>query len=213
MSDIVLHGYWRSSASYRVRIALNLKGVAYRQVTHDLRTDAQRDEAYLGIAPHGLVPALEVDGEVLIESPAIIEWIEATWPTPALLPADPLAAARVRAMAALIGCDIHPLGNLRVLRAVRAMGRDQADVDGWVARWIAEGFSALETMIARDGDGFAFGDAPTIADCFLVPQLYNARRFGVDLAPYPRIVAAGERAEMLPAVGQAHPSRQPDADG
>jgi maleylpyruvate isomerase len=212
VSGLVLHGYWRSSAAYRVRIALNLKGVAYAQVTHDLRTGAQRAPDYLALAPHGLVPALEHDGEVLIESPAILEWIEATWPQPPLLPADPLAAARVRAMAAIIGCDIHPVNNLRILKALRGdFGATDAQVQAWIARWIVQGFDALERLIAREGGAHAFGDRPTLADCYLVPQLYNAERFGVDLSSWPRIRAAGDAARALPAFAAAHPDRQPDA--
>ncbi|QGP80613.1 maleylacetoacetate isomerase [Sphingobium sp. CAP-1] len=212
MSAPVLHGYWRSSAAYRVRIALNLKGVVYDQVAHDLRHGEQRAAEYLAIAPHGLVPALEVDGRVLIESPAIIEWIDTRWPTPALLPADPDAAATVRAMAAIIACDIHPLCNLRVLRTLKAMGHSQDEIDHWVRRWIGDGFAALEQMVARHGRGFCFGDTPTAADCHLVPQLYNADRFALDLTPYPALVAAGAAARALPAIAAAHPDLQPDAD-
>lgn len=212
--ELTLHGYWRSSAAYRVRIALNLKGLAYRQVTHDLRTGRQRAPDYVAIAPHGLVPALEHDGGVLIESPAILEWLETRFPSPALLPSDPDAAATVRAMAALIGCDIHPLNNLRVLDALRRdFGADQAQVGAWIARWIGDGFAALETLIARHGGAHAFGDSPTLADCYLVPQVYGAERFAVDLAPYPRLLAAVAAARALPAVEAAHPARQPDADG
>lgn len=213
MTPLVLHGYWRSSAAYRVRIALNLKGVPYAQVPHDLRIGEQRAPDYLALAPHGLVPALQSGDTVLIESPAILEWIEARWPTPALLPTVAEDAAIVRAMAALIACDIHPLNNLRVLKALRSdFGASEDQVTAWIHRWISEGFAALESLIARHGGGFAFGDAPTIADCHLVPQLYSARRFGVDLSPYPRIVAAGEAAEELPAIAAAHPDAQPDAD-
>lgn len=212
MSGLVLHGYWRSSAAYRVRIALNLKGIAYTQVSHDLRHGEQRAADYLAIAPHGLVPALEAEGQVLIESPAIIEWIETRWPSPALLPADPADAATVRAMAAIIACDIHPLCNLRVLRALKAMGHSQDEIDQWVRRWIGDGFAALEQMVARHGRGFCFGDAPTVADCHLVPQLYNAQRFALDLTPYPALVAAGAAAGALPAFAAAHPAAQPDAD-
>ncbi|KMS56746.1 MULTISPECIES: maleylacetoacetate isomerase [Sphingobium] len=213
MSGVVLHGYWRSSAAYRVRMALNLKGVAYTQINHDLRIGAQRDDAYLAIAPHGLVPALQVDGRVLIESPAILEWIDARWPEPTLLPRDEDDKAIVRSMAALIACDIHPLNNLRILKALKHdFGADQAQIDAWTHRWIGAGFGALEQMIARHGDGFAFGDAPTLADCYLVPQLFNARRSGVDLTPYPALVAAGDKAAALTTVAAARPDVQPDAD-
>jgi maleylpyruvate isomerase len=213
MSTLILHGYWRSSAAYRVRIALNLKGIPYQQVGHNLRSGAQREEGYLSLAPHGLVPALEVDGSVLIESPAILEWIEARWPSPPLLPKEPWAAATVRAMAALVSCDIHPLNNLRVLNELRAsFGADDDSIKAWARNWIEKGFGALERMIAQDGGLHAFGDMPTLADCYLVPQLYSARRFGVDLTPYPRLVAAAEASERLPAVAAAHPRLQPDAD-
>ncbi|MDI1294664.1 MAG: glutathione S-transferase N-terminal domain-containing protein, partial [bacterium] len=153
MSALILHGYWRSSAAYRVRIALHVKGIAYTQVTHDLRTGTQRDPAYLAGAPHGLVPMIEHDGERLIESPAILEWIEARWPTPPLLPKAPDAAAQVRAMAALIACDMHPLGNLRVLQALRQdFGASEAQVQAWIARWVGDGLAALEVLVGRHGD-------------------------------------------------------------
>lgn len=211
MSDTILHSYWRSSAAYRVRIALGLKGVAYSQVTHDLRAGEQRDPAYLAIAPHGLVPAIEHEGEVLIESPAILEWIEAKWPEPRLLPSSPDAAAKVRTIAALIGCDIHPLNNLRVLTRLRTQfDAGNAQVKDWIAHWIGEGFGALEQLVARDGGAFAFGDTPTLADCYLVPQVYNAERYNVDLGAYPRTLAAAEAARALPAFAAAHPDAQPD---
>ena len=207
-----LHGYWRSGTSYRVRIALALKGLPYDQVRHDLRRGDHRTDAYAAFNPQRLVPALEIDGLVLTQSPAIIEWLEERHPTPPLLPADADARALVRAMAATVACDIHPLGNLRILDALRSeFGADAPAVSRWVARWIGDGFAALEVLVSRHGRGFAFGDAPTIADCHLVPQLYSAERFGVDLAPYPTLVAAGARARALPLVAAAHPDRQPDA--
>ncbi len=194
-----------------MRIALNLKGIAYGQMTHDLRAGAQQAPDYLEIAPHGLVPVLAHGSGVLIESPAIIEWIEQRWPRPALLPRDPDDAAMVRAMAALVACDIHPIANLRVLNRLRAQFDANNDqVKDWARHWIGEGFAALEVLIARHGGGFAFGDTVGLADCYLVPQLYNAERFGVDLAPYPHLVAAGEAARQLPAIIVAHPDRQPD---
>ncbi|HVF95109.1 MAG TPA: maleylacetoacetate isomerase [Sphingomonas sp.] len=209
---MILHGYWRSSAAYRVRIALALKGVAYEQVTHDLRTGAQGADDYRALNPQAMVPALEADGVVLVQSPAILEWIEERYPTPALLPAGRDDRAVVRAMAALVACDIHPLNNLRVQTALRRdLDANDAAVASWIARWIADGFAALETLIARHGRGFAFGDAPGLADCVLVPQVYSAERFGVDLTPYPALVAAAERARRLDAFLAAHPDRQPDA--
>lgn len=209
-----LHGYWRSGTSYRVRIALALKGLAYEQVTYDLRRGDQHGADYLALNPQPLVPALELDdGWVLTQSPAIIEWLEEAYPAPPLLPADKGARAIVRAMAALIGCDIHPLNNLRVLKALRhEFGADKAQVAAWAGRWITDGFAALEPLIARHGRGAAFGDTPTIVDCYLVPQVYSAERFGVSLEPYPRLMAAVEALRARDDVGAAHPDRQPDAD-
>lgn len=211
MSETILHGYWRSSAAYRVRISLNIKGIAYRQIAHDLRAGEQHDPAYRTIAPHGLVPALEHDGRTLIESPAILEWIEARWPEPPLLPPSPEDAAQVRALAALIGCDIHPLNNLRVLNRLRSQfDASNAQVKGWIAHWVHEGLAAAETMIGASGGAFAFGDTPTLADCYLVPQVYNAERYNVDLAAFPRVLAAAAAARALPAFAAAHPEVQPD---
>jgi maleylpyruvate isomerase len=204
-----LHGYWRSGTSYRTRIALNLKGIAYEQVGIDLRQGVQRSPEYLALNPQGLVPALEVDGRVLVQSPAILEWLEEAHPEPPLLPRDPADRAEVRAMAALIGCDVHPLNNLRVLKAVAELGGEQSD---WTARWITAGFEALERHIERRGGRFSFGDGPTLADCYLVPQVYSARRFEVDLSPFPRITAVDAALNDLAAVAAAHPDRQPDAD-
>ena len=211
---MILHGYWRSGTSYRVRIAFALKGVAVEQVALDLRTGAQRGEEYRALNPQGLVPALELgEGAVLTQSPAILEWLDEAYPAPPLLPPDPLQRAIVRSMAALVACDIHPLNNLRVLTAIRGdFGADEESVKRWIARWTAEGFAALEQLVAAHGRGFAFGDRTTLADCCLVPQLYAAERFGVDLSPYPRLVAAGEAARALPAFRVAHPDHQPDAD-
>ena len=210
---MILHGYWRSGAAYRTRIALALKGLDYDQQGVDLRVGAQRSEAFVALNPQGMVPALEVDGAVLTQSPAILEWLEETHPKPPLLPADPFARARVRAMAALIGCDIHPLNNLRVGKALReTFGADQPAVDAWAARWIAPGFAALEAMVARDGAGWCFGDAPTLADCYLVPQLYSARRFNVPLEAFPRLLAIDAAAAAHRAFAAAHPDQQPDAD-
>ena len=210
---MILHGYWRSGAGYRTRIALNLKGVEYRQAALDLRTGAQKSEAYLRLNPQGLVPALETDdGVVLTQSPAILEWLEETRPEPPLLPRDAAGRAQVRAMAALIGCDIHPLNNLRVLKAVRGLGADQAGVDVWAGQWIIDGFTALEALVVRHGEGWCFGATPTLADCYLMPQLYSARRFNVDLAAFPRLLEIEARAEAHPAFIAAVPENQPDAD-
>jgi maleylpyruvate isomerase len=210
---MILHGYWRSGTSYRTRIALNLKGLAYETSPVDLRTGAQKSEAYLALNPQGLVPALETDnGLVLTQSPAILEWLEEAHPAPALLPSGAADRAVVRAMAALIGCDIHPLNNLRVLKAVRELGADQTGVDAWAGRWILDGFTALEAMVTRHGEGWCFGDAPSLVDCYLIPQIYSARRFNVDLTAFPRLLAVEAQADRHPAFVAAHPDNQPDAD-
>ena len=210
---MILHGYWRSGAAYRTRIALNLKGLTYDQQDVDLRTGAQGSKSFVALNPQEMVPALEVDGTVLTQSPAILEWLEETHPRPALLPTDPLARAHVRAMAALIGCDVHPLNNLRVGKALReSFGADQAAVDAWAARWITPGFTALEALVARHGAGWCFGTTPTLADCYLVPQIYSARRFNVALAAFPRLLAIEAAAAAHPAFAAAHPDVQPDAD-
>ena len=209
-----LHGYWRSSAAYRVRIALALKGCEAAVVTHDLRADEQRAPGYLNLNPQGLVPALESDdGAVLTQSLAILEWLEERYPAPPLLPQDAGDRAQVRAMVALIACDMHPLNNLRVLRYLRhQLGADQTAVSAWIGHWIAQGFAALEVLVARHSRGFAWGDAPSLADCCLVPQVYSAQRYAVDLAPYPRIVAVAGHCAGHPAFRAAHPLAQPDAD-
>jgi len=215
MDDIALklHGYWRSGAAYRVRIALNYKDLGYSQIAHDLRKGEQHDPAYRERAPQGLVPLLEAGDFAVGQSLAIIEWLEERYPDPPLLPAGPNNRAIVRAMAATIACDIHPLNNLRVLNALRSeFQADRGQVLAWTQRWIADGFAALETMVARHGGAFAYGNHPTIADCFLVPQFYSAERFEVDLGPYPELRARVERAIDLPAFAAAHPSVQPDAD-
>ncbi|MDY6922833.1 MAG: maleylacetoacetate isomerase [Pseudomonadota bacterium] len=210
---MILSGYWRSGAAFRVRIGLNLKGVAYDQRGVDLRTGAQTSEAFLALNPQGLVPALEVEGGVLTQSPAILEWLEEAHPTPPLLPGDRVGRAHVRAMAALIGCDIHPLNNLRVGKALRqAFGADQAAIDAWAARWILPGFEALEQMVGIHGDGWCFGAAPTFADCYLIPQIYSARRFNVPMEAFPRLLAIDATAAAHPAFVAAHPDNQPDAD-
>jgi len=210
---MILHGYWRSGAAYRTRIALNLKELAYDQLGVDLRTGAQRSEAFVALNPQGMVPALEIDGAVLTQSPAILEWLEETHPAPPLLPADPVARAHVRAMAALIGCDIHPLNNLRVGKSLReTFGADQAAVDAWAARWIIPGFEALEALVARHGAGWCFDASPSLADCYLIPQIYSARRFNVPLDAFPRLMAIDATAATHPAFIAAHPDAQPDAD-
>ncbi|WP_339932530.1 maleylacetoacetate isomerase [uncultured Brevundimonas sp.] len=210
---MILHGYWRSGTAYRTRIALNLKGLTYGQVGVDLRQGDQKSAAYLKLNPQGLVPALEVDGLVLTQSPAILEWLEETRPEPPLLPADTTGRARVRAMAALVGCDIHPLNNLRVLKVLReSFDAAPAQTDAWAARWITAGFAALEALVAEHGDGWSYGSTPGLADCYLIPQIYSARRFHVALDAWPRLLAIESAAEAHPAFIAAHPDRQPDAD-
>ncbi|HEX8471877.1 MAG TPA: maleylacetoacetate isomerase [Brevundimonas sp.] len=209
---MILHSYWRSGTSYRTRIALNLKGLAYEQQTVDLRQRAHKTPEYLALNPQGMVPALEIDGAILTQSVAILEWLEDAYPEPALLPAGPLERARVRAMAALIGSDIHPLNNLRVLGAVRGLGADQNGVDAWAGGWIKAGFDALEQMVAQYGKGWSFGATPTLADCYLIPQLYSARRFNLDLTPWPKLLAVEQAAETHSAFVAARPDIQPDAD-
>lgn len=210
-----LYGYFRSSAAYRVRIALNLKGLAYDQVPIDLVTGEQRGEAFRGRSPQGLVPVLETDeGLRLTQSLAICEYLEERHPAPALLPADTAGRARVRGLAQLVASEIHPLDNLRVLKyLVHELGVDEAAKLAWYRHWVHEGFTALEALLTRDaGTGaFCHGGAPTLADICLVPQVFNAERFDCDLSAYPTIrrIAAGCRA--LPAFRQAAPEAQPDA--
>nr|WP_211103523.1 maleylacetoacetate isomerase [Azospirillum sp. TSA2s] len=213
-----LYNFFRSGTSHRLRIALNLKGLDIEYVAVDLRTEEHSGTAFRAINPQGLVPVLAVDGEkgahALTQSPAIIEWLEERYPTPPLLPADPDARARVRALAALVGCDIHPLNNRRVLEYLRrSLGCGEAAVLAWCATWIDAGFQALETMLATDTrrGAFCFGDAPTIADVYLVPQIESARRFNVDLTPYPTLVAIDRACATLDAFRRAAPANQPDA--
>lgn len=211
--SLLLHGYWRSSAAYRVRMGLNLKGLSARQANLDLRTSAHRGEAYQKLNPAKLVPALETDSGILTQSSAILEWLEERYPTPALLPSAPGDRAIVRAIAGLIGSDIHPINNLRVLTSLRQdLNVSETQINNWITHWISEGFQPLETMIARYGGTFAFGDTPTLADCYLVPQVYSAERFSVDLSPYPHLRSAVDAARALPPVAQAHPNQQLDAD-
>ncbi len=209
---MILHDYFRSGTSYRTRIALNLKGITYEQRGIDLRAGAQRSEAFLKLNPQGMVPALETGDAVLTQSPAILEWLEETHPEPPLLPQGATDRAQVRAMAALIGCDIHPLNNLRVLGAVRGLGADQAGVDAWAGRWITAGFDALEVLVARHGRGWAWGETPTLVDCYLIPQIYSAHRFNVAMDPWPHLRAIEEKTLLHPAFVAAHPDKQPDAD-
>lgn len=207
-----LHSAWRATAPYRVRIGLQLKGAAYDYAPVDLIAGQQREPAYRAVNPQGLTPALDLgDGTVLAQSLAILEWLEETIPEPPILPKAPLDRAIVRRMAGIIACDIHPLNNTRVGRKLNKMGLDQAAISDWIQGWIREGFDALEPLVAQHSKGFAFGDTPTIADCCLVPQVYSARRYEVDLAAWPAIVAADAHATAHPAFAAAHPNQQPDA--
>jgi maleylpyruvate isomerase len=208
-----LHGYFRSSASYRVRIALNLKGLRAEHLPHHLRKGEQCAPAYLEINPQGLVPTLEEDtGTVITQSLAIIEWLEETYPMPPLLPKDPLRRAKVRAFALAVACDTHPVQNLKVLARLRELGLPEDKVTAW-AGWVnREGLTACEQLIAREPDPFCFGAAPTMADLCLVPQLANARRFGVDVNAYPRLLQAEAAAKAMPAFADAAPDKQPDAE-
>jgi maleylacetoacetate isomerase/maleylpyruvate isomerase len=207
----VLHSAWRATAPYRVRIGLALKGVDYDYAAVDLIKGEQREPAYRGVNPQGLTPALDIGDRVLTQSLAILEWLEEAYPEPAILPRAPLDRAAVRAMAGIVACDIHPLNNTRVGRKLHKMGVDQAGILEWTQGWIRDGFDALEPMVARHGAGFAFGATPTLADCCLIPQVYSADRYEVDLAPYPAIRAVAAHAAEHPAFQAAHPNRQPDA--
>jgi maleylacetoacetate isomerase/maleylpyruvate isomerase len=211
-----LHTYFRSSAAYRVRIALNLKGlVAGQSPVHLLKDGGEQfGAAYDALNPQHLVPLLEDEGMLLAQSLAIIEYLDETCPLPPLLPPDPRGRARVRALSQAIACDIHPVNNLRVLKYLGdKLGVSPEQKNDWYRHWVALGFEALERQLARDSatGRFCHGDTPTMADCCLVPQLYNARRFDCDLAPYPTLVAISERCETLAAFADARPERQADA--
>lgn len=210
---MLLHGFFRSGASYRVRIGLALKGLAYDQKSYVLRKSEQRAPAYLEMNPQGLVPTLELDdGTLLTQSLAILEWLDETHPEPAFLPKDPLRRARVRAFALALACDVHPVQNLGVLKAVQQLGHDEATSNAWARRVNQEGLDASEKMLAGEKGPFCFGDAPTLADICLVPQLVNARRFGCDLSGWTRLLEADAACAALPAFAQSAPERQPDAE-
>ena len=209
MSRPVLYDYFRSSAAYRVRIALGLKGVDYERRPVNLLEGEQRSDDYRELNPQGLVPMLEIDGHRLTQSLAIIVYLDQTFPDPPLMPRDPADGAHVRAMAMAIACDIHPLNNLRVLKYLKGeLGHSQDEADAWYRHWIAEGLAPLEAMAKAGAGRFLFGDEPTIADICLVPQLFNARRFNVPLDDYPTLRRADENAASLDAFAAAHPDRQ-----
>ena len=204
-----LYGYFRSSAAYRCRIALNLKGLAPEYVAVHLRRGDQRASDYQNVNPQGLVPSLEIGGHVITQSLAIIEWLDETYPEPALLPIDALARADVRAFALAIACDIHPLNNLRILKYLTGeLGVGDEAKDIWYRHWVREGLTALEALAKPRAGAFLYGDAPSLADICLVPQLYNARRFKVAIAAFPTLRRADETASAHPAFAAAHPDRQ-----
>lgn len=210
-----LYTFYRSSAAFRVRIALTLKGLTYESVPKHLRNAEHRKAEYLAINPQGLVPVLEYDGAVLAQSLAIIEYLDERFPTPPLLPRAPLERAQVRAMAQLIACEIHPLNNLRVLNYLREVfGQADEGVNRWYAHWIAEGFRPLEELAGRhSSDGrHCYGNAVTLADVLLVPQMYNAHRFKCDVTPFPTLVKICAHLEQLPTFAAARPEAQPDAE-
>ena len=204
-----LYTYFRSTSSYRVRIALALKGLDFQSLPVNLLKGEQREPAFLALNPQGRVPALRVDsGALLLQSPAIIEYLEERYPQPALLPAALEQRAQVRGVAALIGCDIHPLHNVSVLNQLRQLGHDETQVNQWIAHWISQGLAAVEQLIGDSG--YCFGAQPGLADVYLIPQLYAAQRFSIDLGAYPRINRVAALAVQHPAFIQAHPSNQPD---
>ena len=205
--SLILYDYWRSSASYRVRIALNLKGAKHERVPVNLLDGEQGEEAYRARNPQGLVPMLEADGERLTQSLAIIFWLDAHFPEPPLLPADPGERAHVLALALTIAADIHPLNNLRVLKRLAKLGVEQEARDDWYRHWVREGFDALEALAAPRAGRFLFGDIVTVADVCLVPQMYNARRFDLPLDAWPTLVRADAEANALEPFAAAHPDR------
>ena len=209
MTRPILYDYFRSSAAYRVRIALNLKGVDYESRQVDLRAGDQRSDAYRALNPQGFVPMLEIDGHRLTQSVAIINYLDLRYPNQPLIPAAAADRAHVVAMAMAIACDIHPLNNLRVLNYLKnELGHSQEETDAWYAHWISEGLPALEAMAKPQAGKFLFGDAPTGADVLLVPQMFNARRFNVPVDAYPTLLRAEENANRMEAFAAAHPDRQ-----
>jgi maleylacetoacetate isomerase/maleylpyruvate isomerase len=208
---VKLYTYFRSSASFRVRIALNLKGLAYEPVFVHLAKGEHRQPKYTRVNAQALVPTLELDdGTRLTQSLAIMEWLDEKHPSPALLPKDPVQRARVRAISDLIACEIHPLNNLRVLQHLKRLGQTQEQIDTWYRHWIADGLQKVEAEAS--GSKFCHGDAPTMADCCLVPQIFNAQRYNSDLAPYPKTMRVFENCMKLEAFDRAQPSKQPDAE-
>lgn len=209
-----LYDYFRSSAAYRVRIALALKGLAPERVFVHLRKGEQRAETFLALNPQGFVPALvSDDGAILTQSLAIIEYLDEVHPAPSLLPGDAANRARLRGLAQIIACDIHPLNNLRVLKYLKNdLTQEQAALDHWIGHWIAEGFAALEAALGPVAGPFCHGNSPTLPDIVLAPQVYSARRFTVDLRPYPTLTRIAAALDSHPAFISAHPAHQPDSE-
>lgn len=208
-----LYTYFRSSASYRVRIALHLKGLDFKSVPIHLVKGEQGGAEYLAKNPQGLVPALDVDGHIITQSLAILDYLENAYPTIPLLPAAPLDRAKVWAVCQMIACDTHPLNNLKVLKYLQQrLNVSDDDKQAWYAHWIYENFTPLEKLLKNTAGKCCFGDIPMLADCVLIPQVYNAKRFGVDLSAYPTIIAIDQHCNALPAFIQAHPSKQADCD-
>jgi maleylacetoacetate isomerase len=209
MTAVLLHDYYRSSAAYRVRIALNVKGVEYQRHPVNLAEGEQKDPAYRALNPQGFVPMLEIDDHRLTQSLAIIDYLDATRPEPPLMPRDPADAAQVRAMALAVACDIHPLNNLRVLKYLsHELGQPQEARDEWYRHWVTEGLEALEVMARTSAGDFLLGDTVSLADICLIPQLYNARRFSVTVANFPTLRRVDENANALGPFAAAHPDRQ-----
>src|SRR5690606_10085376 len=211
---MTLYGYFRSSTSYRTRIAMNLKGLDYDYIAINLAQDEQLKNEFLSLNPQGLVPVLQADDLLLFQSPAILEWLEEVYPETPLLPKDAAGRMQVRALSAMIGCDIHPINNRRILQYLRnELSVDEEAVIKWCNRWISEGFAALEKRLAQDKarGKFCYGDSPTFADCYLIPQVSSARRFKVDLGAYPNIAEIDAHCRTLKAFADADPMAQPDA--
>ena len=209
---MILHDYWRSGAAYRTRIALNLKAVPYAQVSHDLRVGAHKNPAFRALNPQALIPALQVETQMISQSLAIMEWLDEAYAENPLLPKMPEDRAFIRALSLTICCDIHPLNNLRVLRSISAFGVDAAGQDQWAQGWITAGFEALETQLTGREGSFAAGDRPGMFEACLIPQLFSARRFNTDLKAYPKLLDIEKNALAMTAFQKAHPQNQPDAD-
>lgn len=211
-----LYGYFRSSASYRIRIILNYKKLDYDSIAVMLNRSEHKGEEFRKVNPQGFVPALDIGTTILAQSAAIAEYLEETYPDPPLLPLDAIERARVREIVGIVGCDIHPIQNLRILRYLRTeFGSDDESVEAWCRRWIGDGFGVIERLAAERSSGgrHLVGDAPSLADVWLIPQVFNARRFGLDLTPYPAIVSIDTHCQAIDAFAKAHPARQADAPG